>query len=130
MLVQRYQPEFIAQQLKNTSIWWRKLVLADVIIGFSCCMRTKRADELKIDKLYIHCDYHRKGLGALLVADAIQIMRQNDLNSLSLTVNKRNHPAIRAYLHYGFDITDESRVDIGGGFVMDDYLMTLSKLCN
>lgn len=128
MLAQRYQPELIALQLTNSSFWWRKLVLSNTIIGFSCCMHTKKPDELKIDKLYIHYDHHRRGFGAILVADALHIMHQNNLNSFFLTVNKRNHSAIRAYLHYGFEITGESRVDIGGGFVMDDYLMTLSKL--
>ncbi len=128
MLAQRYQPELITQQLMDFSIWWRKLVLADVIIGFSCYTRTKRPDELKIDKLYIHCDHHRKGYGAMLIADALKIMRENNLSSLILTVNKRNQSAIRAYQHYGFEIAGDSMVDIGGGFVMDDYLMTLSKL--
>ncbi len=128
MLAQRYQPELINKQLISSDIWWRKLILDDGIIGFSCCMRTNKPDELKIDKLYIHCDHHRKGYGALLVADAIKIMQENNLQSLSLTVNKHNQTAISAYQHYGFEITGDSVVDIGGGFIMNDYLMNLTKL--
>ncbi len=128
MLKQRYQPELIREQLQNPSIWWRKLVLDDEIIGFSCCIRTITVNELKIDKLYIHCNYHRKGYGALLVTDAIGIMRENNLQSLILTVNKYNQTAISAYQHYGFEITGDSTVDIGDGFVMNDYLMTLTQL--
>lgn len=128
MLQQRYRPELIGRQLSNPDIWWRKLTLNGAIIGFSCCMRTRNPGELKIDKLYIHHDHHRKGYGALLVADAIRILRENQLRSLILTVNKNNRSAISAYRHYGFAITGDSIVDIGNGFVMNDYLMTLEKL--
>jgi RimJ/RimL family protein N-acetyltransferase len=38
-------------------------------------------------------------------------------------VNKRNEPAIAAYLKAGFRIEKEAVFDIGGGFVMDDFLM-------
>jgi ribosomal protein S18 acetylase RimI-like enzyme len=127
MLTQRYQPNLIKKQLLNPEIWWRKLVLNTKIIGFSCCMRTARPNELKIDKFYIHCDYHRKGYGAMLMADAIETMTLNNLKSLILTVNKQNQSAILAYQHYGFEITGDSVVDIGGGFTMNDYLMHMKN---
>lgn len=127
MLAQRYQPALIEEQLLNPEIWWRKLVLDETILGFSCCMRTKNPGELKIDKLYIHSDHHRKGYGALLMADAIEIMQKSNLQSVILTVNKQNRTAILAYQQYGFEITNDSIVDIGGGFTMNDYLMTLTK---
>ena len=75
MLAQRYQPELIQEQVFNPDIWWRKLVVDEKMVGFSCCMRTSNPDELKIDKLYIHCDHHRKGYGGLLVADASKLLR-------------------------------------------------------
>lgn len=128
MLMQRYQPDLIKEQLSNPGIWWRKLVLDEAIIGFSCCMRTDKPNELKIDKLYIHCDHHRKGYGAMMMADAVEIIRGNNLQSLILTVNKHNRTAILAYQQYGFEITGDSIVDIGGGYTMNDYLMTLTKL--
>jgi hypothetical protein len=64
MLQQRYQPELIKKQLLNPAIWWRKLILNEAIIGFSCCMLTNKPGWLKIDKLYIHHGHHRKGYGA------------------------------------------------------------------
>ena len=62
----------------------------------------------------------------MIVADAVKILRKLDLQTLILTVNKHNHVAISAYRHYGFEIAADSVVDIGGGFVMNDYLMTLT----
>jgi len=130
MLAQRYQPTLILSQLSTAGIWWKKLTLNEEIIGFCCCMVTDNPKELKIDKLYIHCNHHRKGYGALLVAEAIKIMRENNLQSLILTVNKHNQTAIDAYHKYGFEITRDSIVDIGEGFIMNDYLMTLAPTKN
>ncbi|UJP04446.1 MAG: GNAT family N-acetyltransferase [Nitrosomonas sp.] len=127
MLQQRYRPELIRVQLPSTDIWWRKLLLNDEIIGFSCYVRTAQPAVFKIDKLYIHCDHHRKGYGALMIADAIALMREHHFRSLILTVNKRNHTAIAAYRYYGFEVVGDSKVDIGGGFFMDDYLMRLVR---
>ncbi|MER2512801.1 MAG: GNAT family N-acetyltransferase [Nitrosomonas ureae] len=126
MLAQRYEPALIEKQLEDPNMWWRKLTLDQTIVGFSCCMLTGQPNELKIDKLYVHCDYHRRGYGAMLVADAFNLMRSKDLQSLILTVNKRNHSAITAYQQYGFEIAGDSIADIGGGFVMNDFLMTLT----
>ena len=130
MLAQRYQPQLIREQLAIPDVRWRKLVLDDEIIGFSCCMSMKALNKLKIDKLYIHCNHHRKGYGALLIADAVEIMQQNGLSAIHLTVNKGNYIAISAYQRYGFEITSDSVVEIGNGFLMDDYVMTLTNFCH
>jgi RimJ/RimL family protein N-acetyltransferase len=42
---------------------------------------------------------------------------------LILSVNKRNTKAITAYKRNGFAIVESVVTDIGGGFVMDDYVM-------
>ncbi len=95
------------------------------IIGFSCCVLTKHPKELKLDKLYLHPHHQRKGYGAILVDDIKQFMRQHALEKLILTVDKNNTSAIAAYLRYGFKKSDDIVIDIGNGFVMDDYLMTM-----
>lgn len=69
----------------------------DEIIGFCCCMITYNPKELKIDKFVLHYNPHQKVYGAMLMAEVINIMRENNLQSLMLTVNKQNHTAISAY---------------------------------
>jgi ribosomal protein S18 acetylase RimI-like enzyme len=44
---------------------------------------------------------------------------------VSLCVNKKNQKAIRAYERAGFTIAEAVIGDIGGGFVTDDYRMTV-----
>ncbi len=124
MLAQRYCPALIHAQLGQENIWWQKLVLDEKIIGFTCCMRTDY-DALKVDKLYIHHDHHRKGFGRMCVDNAVKLMQRINCHRLILTVNKQNHAAIHAYRRYGFEICGDSVIDIGGGFFMNDYLMAM-----
>ena len=46
-------------------------------------------------------------------------------SSVYLTVNKGNDDTIAIYRKWGFEIIDSVVTDIGGGFVMDDYIMSL-----
>jgi hypothetical protein len=38
-------------------------------------------------------------------------------------VNKQNHQALAAYQKYGFSLASDVIEDIGGGFVMDDFVL-------
>jgi len=125
MLNQRYSAALIRAQILNNNVWWRKLVLDKEIIGFSCCVLTENPKELKLDKLYLHPHHQRKGYGAILVEDIKQFMPNRGLEQFILTVNKNNTSAIAAYQRYGFTISDDIIIDIGNGFIMDDYLMTM-----
>ena len=125
MLNQRYCAALVRSQILSNNVWWKKLVLNKEIIGFSCCELTSNPKELKLDKLYLHPHHQHKGYGAILVDDIKQFMQHRGLEQLILTVNKNNTVAIAAYRQYGFTISDDIIIDIGNGFVMDDYLMTL-----
>lgn len=125
MLNQRYSAVLIRTHIRSDHTWWKKLVLDKQIIGFSCCTCTDNPKELKLDKLYLHPQHQRKGYGALLVENIKHFMRDRTFEQLILTVNKNNTPAIAAYQRYGFTISDDIIIDIGNGFVMDDYLMTM-----
>jgi ribosomal protein S18 acetylase RimI-like enzyme len=49
--------------------------------------------------------------------------RELGCSAMMLAVNKNNRNAIAAYRKHGFHIDSSVVKDIGGGFVMDDYLM-------
>ena len=42
---------------------------------------------------------------------------------MTLRVNRNNINAVAAYERFGFGIVATNKKDIGGGYVMDDYLM-------
>ena len=94
----------------------------DRLIGFAAYYRADPG-ELKLDKLYVHQDYHARGVGRRLIARVEAAAAAQSLPALILNVNKSNVQAIRAYEASGFEIRESVVVDIGNGYVMDDYVM-------
>ena len=78
---------------------------------------------MKLDKIYVHDRYRGKGYGSALLRHAEEQARRLGMQTLYLQVNKGNATAIAAYRRNGFEVTDDIKVDIGGGFWMDDYVM-------
>jgi ribosomal protein S18 acetylase RimI-like enzyme len=122
MLAQRYDPALIRGQIAR-GIAWDKLLLDGRIIAYASCFPSTDAPEMKLDKLYVHPDHQRSGHGGLLVARALGAARAAGSRALVLAVNKANAKALAAYRKYGFRIRESVVQDIGGGFVMDDYIM-------
>jgi GNAT superfamily N-acetyltransferase len=79
--------------------------------------------EAFLDKLYLEPAYQGLGLGQYLLAELARQAERSGLTGVFLRVNRRNTPAIRAYRRAGFSIRGTDCKPIGGGFVMDDYLM-------
>lgn len=123
MLRQRYEPSLIRAELTRGGLWWDQLLLGDDIIAFSSYFLTGEPGEMKLDKLYVRQDCQRQGYGGRLIARADAVARAQDCSRLVLAVNRNNRSAIAAYGKYGFEIRDTVVKDIGGGFVMDDYIM-------
>jgi GNAT superfamily N-acetyltransferase len=97
--------------------------IGDRLAGFGAHCRLDGTRELKLDKLYVHQDFQGHGLGSRLIGKAESAARAQGCSNLVLNVNKRNVQAILAYERNGFAIREAVVVDIGGGFVMDDYVM-------
>lgn len=82
-------------------------------------------NQLRIHKLYVKPNAHKKGLGRSLINQAIDIAFDLDQTSLHLNVNKFN-PAVDFYKHIGFKVLKEEDIDIGKGYLMEDFVMELS----
>jgi ribosomal protein S18 acetylase RimI-like enzyme len=91
--------------------------------GFAAWLVTDDPGEAKLDKLYVLQSRQRLGLGGRLLRRVAGLARATGATTLILNVNKRNVQAIRAYEKHGFVIRASVVADIGGGFVMDDYIM-------
>jgi ribosomal protein S18 acetylase RimI-like enzyme len=123
MLAERYAPAVVRDELPRGDLWWDKLVVNGKLAGFASYFMTRKAGEMKLDKLYVHPDHQRHGYGRMLLDRAVTIARSYGCDTLVLAVNKQNRNAIAAYEKHGFEIVDSVVKDIGGGFVMDDYIM-------
>ena len=92
------------------------------LIGFAAYFPTGEADELKLDRLYVHQDYHGCGVGSRLIARVEETAGAQRLRTLILQVNK-NNKAKSFYEKLGFSEIGYKDFDIGNGFFMNDYVM-------
>jgi ribosomal protein S18 acetylase RimI-like enzyme len=123
MLAQRYSLEVIRDQLRSGQAWWDKLLVGGAMVAFMACERGEHPGEIKVDKLYVKYDLRGRGYGGRLLRHAEERARKLGCHRLYLQVNKNNRSAIDAYLRSGFVVSQAAKFDIGGGFVMDDYVM-------
>ena len=89
------------------------------------CAYEKRGEELFLSKIYVLQSLRGKGLGKAALQFVVDQARQEACKRITLTVNKNNAGSIAAYLRMGFRQGPPVQQDIGGGYIMDDYLMVL-----
>jgi RimJ/RimL family protein N-acetyltransferase len=121
MLKWMYAPATIEKEICEGALW--EFIEDDGSpIGFIALTPLKA--ELKLNKLYIDPAKQGKGIGQAALQHVIDYGKNNGFQSVYLTVNKGNTKAIKAYSNAGFVCTDSKVFDIGGGYVMDDYIYT------
>jgi diamine N-acetyltransferase len=91
-------------------------------LGF-CGYEQLPGGELKLHKLYLEVSEHGRGIGSMVLRHVEEEARRRRLSRVVLGVNRLNEKAIRVYQRNGFAIREELKTDIGGGFVMDDFIM-------
>jgi len=123
MLAKMYALETMREEILQRAIRYERLLVGDEMAGFAAHGPTEQPRQFKLHKLYLHPAWQSRGLGSLLLAHCERAVSELGADRLVLTVNKRNAKAMAAYQRNGFVITDSIVVDIGGGFVMDDYVM-------
>ena len=74
--------------------------------------------------LYLLPEQQGLGLGQQLLDRVHTLAAQRGVSQVWLQVNKRNARAIRAYERAGYVVERSAVFDIGGGFVMDDFILT------
>ena len=79
--------------------------------------------KLMLSKIYVKESVRGRGVGKSILDFVERKCQGEGLRTLWLTVNRFNSGPISWYQHQGFVAVDEVKKDIGGGFVMDDYVM-------
>jgi diamine N-acetyltransferase len=123
MLARMYAVDTMRAEIQSQGIRYDRLLAGNEFVGFASYGPTEQAAVFKLHKLYLHADFHGRGLGSRLLQHCEQEVRKLDARQLILAVNKRNAKAIAAYRRNGFVIARSVVTDIGGGFVMDDFIM-------
>lgn len=126
MLAQRYRPVLVRQFIARGDLWLaaRTAGLAkSELVGFAHGHPLSDGD-YKLDKLYVQTELQRHGIGGALIRALAERAANQGYSRLVLRVNRQNQQAIDAYLKHGFKVVTIHLEDIGGGHVMDDYVMT------
>jgi diamine N-acetyltransferase len=124
MLARMYAPEVLRHEVRSQGIHYDALLVAGKIVGFASYGAVPEPGVIKLHKLYLLPEWHGRGLGSRLLEHCEQQARAVGAQRLILAVNQRNSQARAAYQRNGFVILASVLTDIGGGFFMDDFIMT------
>lgn len=86
------------------------------------------AGSLFLSKLYILKEYRGNKISSEVIKFLVTLCNQQGLSKIWLTVNRFNSNTINVYEKLGFIKTRTQQLDIGNGFIMDDYIMEKSIL--
>lgn len=123
MLEHFQSEEALCRQIAEGYLYY--ILSADGRSAGYVCVRIE-GERLFLSKLYICGAFRRLGLARRTIEELKAFAVENDLHEIYLTVNKKNTPAVLSYERLGFQRTDSSKAEIGGGFVMDDYIYSLA----
>jgi diamine N-acetyltransferase len=76
----------------------------------------------KLHKLYLLPESQGRGIGKLLIESIAVLAKENQSEIISLNVNRFNK-AYAFYKKMGFEIVAEEDLEIGNGYLMEDYKM-------
>jgi RimJ/RimL family protein N-acetyltransferase len=97
--------------------------LSERNLGFIGCEPSRTAQCLRLHKLYLLPEAHGQGYGQAALQWVVDLAKSLGLPAVELNVNKRNEQAIKAYERAGFRTVTSVVKHIGGGYVMDDFVM-------
>lgn len=76
----------------------------------------------RLHKLYLLPESQGKGMGKLVLDSIAVLAKENHSETISLNVNRFNK-AFTFYKKMGFEIVAEENIEIGNGYLMEDYKM-------
>jgi len=118
-----YHEDRLMQQLKDEHHHFYLFNDAERDIGYAQLVVNKA--EVKLEKIYLLQDVQGKGYGLYLLNFLIGVAKQLGCERMQLQVNRGNTKAINFYQRFGFKIDRSEDFDVGGGHIMDDYVMSL-----
>ncbi|WP_203258162.1 GNAT family N-acetyltransferase [Hyunsoonleella ulvae] len=93
----------------------------NIEVGYISIKKDRKT--LFLSKIYVLKTFRGKGIGKSAMQFLEAKAKVFDCDSVTLTVNKNNVNTIQAYESMGFKILEAICIDIGNGFMMDDYRM-------
>jgi diamine N-acetyltransferase len=90
-------------------------------VGFASYSETEPS-VYKLHKIYVLTSQQGKGTGKFIIDHIIKDIIFKNASALQLNVNRHNK-AKHFYEKLGFEVIAEEDIDIGNGYLMNDYIM-------
>ena len=129
MLAGRFSDEALREHVRAADRWLELLRVSGTPVGYcgyelaSIDGEERAAADMKLGQLYVLESHRGMGLGRFMLGHIEGRARELGRRLLWLQVNKRSTGAIGFYRAAGFEVIRDAVFEIGGGFVMDDYVM-------
>ena len=122
-MLSRFQSaEAIAEQIGQGYVYYLMLARGEPA-GYLAYVRDPDGVSLQLSKIYVRPGERGSGLGKAGLRLVQDHCLRLGLDRIRLTVNKNNSDSIAWYRRMGFEYAGAQVADIGGGFVMDDYVL-------
>lgn len=120
----RYSSEALTEKYAARGTTLLIAWLGPLAVGFAVLSVPEDAlDEANLDAFYLHPDHHRRGFGTVFMEQVVTHLDGQPRHTLVLNVNRRNITAINFYFRQGFTIRSAVDIDLGHGFIADDFIM-------
>jgi GNAT superfamily N-acetyltransferase len=123
MLARFYDLEVMRDEMRARGTCYALIEMHGLTAGYLSFDLLPRERVAFLNKLYLLPGHQGVGAGAAALGWVESQARRLGLRAVRLRVNRNNAPAIRSYLRAGFIFLEDDCQEIGGGFVMDDFVM-------
>jgi ribosomal protein S18 acetylase RimI-like enzyme len=124
-MIQKFYNETALQELMQKGhVFYLAQDEKENYVGFVSYEINSVPDKTKIHKIYVLPETQGTGLGRQFFELVKEQAKENNQKAIFLNVNKYNN-ALHFYTKLGFSIVNDEVIDIGEGYVMDDYVMEL-----
>ncbi|MDQ1165312.1 GNAT family N-acetyltransferase [Flavobacterium sp. SORGH_AS_0622] len=118
-----YSDQALSKQIKNKEQLFYLISDSESIIGFIGIEHNYKNEAItKIHKIYLLPETQGKGYGKIVFDSIEKLALENNSKELLLNVNRFN-TALNFYKKLGFEIKETVDIEIGNGYLMEDYLM-------
>ena len=123
MLAKFYNLNYLENQLINENQVFLLIEENNKYLGFCAYeLNCEYSNKTKLHKIYVLPETQGKGIGKVLLNVVEKIASENNNSALFLNVNRYNN-AQEFYKKQGYSIIKTIDIEIGNGYLMEDFVM-------
>ncbi len=124
MMEWMYSPDNIRKQMEGGHVYYL-VYIGDTPAGY-VSVQQQEDDVFHLHKIYVRPDSQGLGCGVALFRKAIEHIREHHPGRCRMELNvNRHNKAFGFYRHMGMEVVASGDFDIGNGYFMNDFIMSL-----